>query len=98
MIVTVDADYFVSGYEPAKLGEHGVLGLLGADGVFRVRRSGDSVVSGDTIDYATAVAGADADETDATVTTSGWDGVQALDQCPRTLWLSARRTGGTVGR
>ena len=51
VMVAVDANYFVSGYEPAKLGEHGVLGLLGMDGVFRVRRSGDLVVSGDTIDY-----------------------------------------------
>ncbi len=40
VIVTIDADFFVSGYEPAKLGEHGVLGLLGADSVFRVRRTG----------------------------------------------------------
>jgi diguanylate cyclase (GGDEF)-like protein len=82
VMVTVDASYFVSGYEAAKLGEHGVLGLLGMDGVFRVRRSGESVVSGDAIDYASAVAGADADETDAAVTTSSWDGV------PR--WTSAR--------
>jgi two-component system NtrC family sensor kinase len=46
VIVAVDAAYFVSGYEQAKLGEHGVLGLLGTDGVFRVRRSGDAVRSG----------------------------------------------------
>jgi len=63
VIVAVDAEYFVSGYEPAKLGEHGVLGLLGADGVFRVRRTGDAVFSGDSIDYASAVAGANADDT-----------------------------------
>jgi hypothetical protein len=50
VIVAVDADYFVSGYEAAKLGEHGVLGLLGVDGVFRVRRTGDTVLSGDAID------------------------------------------------
>jgi diguanylate cyclase (GGDEF)-like protein len=86
VIVTVDASYFVSGYEAAKLGEHGVLGLLGMDGVFRVRRSGDSVVSGDAIDYASAVAGADAEETDAAVTTSRWDGVRR--------WTSARELYG----
>jgi diguanylate cyclase (GGDEF)-like protein len=82
VIVTVDANYFVSGYEPAKLGERGVLGLLGTDGVFRVRRTGDAVVSGDAIDYAAAVAGADAEETDAPVTVSRWDGVRR--------WTSAR--------
>jgi diguanylate cyclase (GGDEF)-like protein len=86
VMVTVDASYFVSGYEAAKLGEHGVLGLLGMDGVFRVRRSGESVVSGDAIDYTSAVAGSDAEETDAAVTTSRWDGV------PR--WTSARELYG----
>jgi diguanylate cyclase (GGDEF)-like protein len=86
VMVTVDATYFVSGYEAAKLGEHGVLGLLGTDGEFRVRRSGESVISGDVIDYASAVAGADAEDTDAPVTISPWDGV------PR--WTSARELYG----
>jgi diguanylate cyclase (GGDEF)-like protein len=86
VIVAVDADFFVSGYEPAKLGVHGILGLLGADGVFRVRRSGDSVVSGGAIDYAAAVAGADAEETDVAVTISSWDGVRR--------WTSARELYG----
>jgi diguanylate cyclase (GGDEF)-like protein len=85
VIVAVDADFFVSGYEPAKLGKRGVLGLLGTDGVFRVRRTGDLVLSGDTIDYAAAVAGADV-ETDAAVTISRWDGVKR--------WTSARELYG----
>jgi diguanylate cyclase (GGDEF)-like protein len=84
--VAVDADYFVSGYDLAKLGKDGVLGLLGTDGVFRVRRSGDAVVSGDAIDYAAAVAGADEDSTDVAVTTSRWDGVRR--------WTSARELYG----
>jgi diguanylate cyclase (GGDEF)-like protein len=86
VIVAVDANYFVSGYEPAKLGEHGVLGLLGTDGVFRVRRSGDTVVSGDAIDYASAVSGADEDGTDAAATANSWDGVRR--------WTSARELYG----
>jgi diguanylate cyclase (GGDEF)-like protein len=86
VIVSVDADFFVSGYEPAKMGEHGVLGLLGTDGVFRVRRSGDLVVSGGAIDYAAAVSGADAEETDVAVTISLWDGVRR--------WTSARELYG----
>jgi diguanylate cyclase (GGDEF)-like protein len=85
-IVAVDADYFVSGYDSAKMGKHGVLGLLGTDGVFRVRRSGDVVYSGDTIDYAAAVAGGDDDEADATVTRSSWDGVRR--------WTSGRELYG----
>jgi diguanylate cyclase (GGDEF)-like protein len=68
------------------LGEQGVLGLLGMDGVFRVRRSGDLVVSGDALDYAAAVAGADTEETDAAVTTSRWDGIKR--------WTSARELYG----
>src|SRR6202044_532779 len=76
VIVSIGADYFVSGYEAAKLGEHGVLGLLGADGMFRVRRTGESLFSGDVIDYAPTVAGADEDGTDAAVTTNSWDEVR----------------------
>jgi diguanylate cyclase (GGDEF)-like protein len=76
VIVAVDADYFVSGYEPSKLGEQGVLGLLGTDGIFRVRRTGDAVRSGDTVAYASLVPGPDAIETEATVTISSWDGVR----------------------
>ena len=45
--VTVDAAYFVSGYEASKLGEHGVLGILGTDGIFRARRSGETMSAGD---------------------------------------------------
>ena len=86
VIVAVGADYFVSGYESAKLGEHGVIGLVGVDGVFRVRRTGDAVLSGDAIDYAATVVGADADETDAAMTTSSWDGVRR--------WTSARELYG----
>jgi diguanylate cyclase (GGDEF)-like protein len=86
VIVSIGADYFVSGYEAAKLGEHGVLGLLGADGMFRVRRTGESLFSGDVIDYATTVAGADEDGTDAAVTTNSWDGVRR--------WTSARELYG----
>jgi diguanylate cyclase (GGDEF)-like protein len=86
VIVAVDANFFVSGYEPARLGERGVLGLLGTDGVFRVRRSGDSVVSGDAINYAASLAGADASETDVAVTISPWDGVRR--------WTSARELYG----
>jgi diguanylate cyclase (GGDEF)-like protein len=84
VIVAVDANYFVSGYDTARLGERGVLGLLGADGVFRVRRTGDAVYSGDTVDYTSAVAGDD--DAAATVSRSRWDGAQR--------WTSARELYG----
>src|ERR1700736_6489549 len=51
------------------------------------RRSWVSTVcSGDAINYAATVAGADADATDATVSTSSWDGVRR--------WTSARELYG----
>jgi diguanylate cyclase (GGDEF)-like protein len=86
VIVAVEANFFVSGYEPAKFGEHGVLGLLGTDGVFRVRRTGDVVISGDAIDYESAIAAADGDPADPPVSKSSWDG--------RSRWTSARELYG----
>jgi diguanylate cyclase (GGDEF)-like protein/PAS domain S-box-containing protein len=55
-IVSVPASYFVSSYEPARMGRHGVLGLLGTDGVYRARRSGDTVAVAGADDYAAAIA------------------------------------------
>jgi diguanylate cyclase (GGDEF)-like protein len=75
-LVTVDASYFVSGYEPQELGKHGVLGLLGSDGVFRARRSGDTVTAGDAIDYSMAVPSADQGDPTVSLSASSWDGVR----------------------
>jgi diguanylate cyclase (GGDEF)-like protein len=85
-IVSVVASYFVSGYETAELGEHGVLGIVGTDGIVRVRRTGESEFSGDVIDYASVIRGADAVDTDASISTSSWDGVRR--------WTSARELYG----
>jgi len=52
VIVAVDAAYFVSGYEVSISGDDGLLGLLGDDGVFRVRRVGERVSYGDAADPA----------------------------------------------
>ena len=86
VIVAVDASFFVSGYDTSKLGEHGVLGILGTDGILRVRRSGDSMFSGDAIDYASVVPGANEPEKEPTVSRSSWDGVWR--------WNSAREIYG----
>jgi diguanylate cyclase (GGDEF)-like protein len=76
-MVSVDAAYFVSGYEETKLGVHGVLGLLGVDGVFRVRRSGEAVFAGDPVDYESVLAAAEqADGEPAKVFVNSWDGVR----------------------
>jgi diguanylate cyclase (GGDEF)-like protein len=84
VVVSVNAGYFVSGYESSDLGQQGVLGLFGLDGVFRVRRTGDSVHSGEPIDYSAMVADDPAD--DALLATSSWDGVQR--------WTSSREVFG----
>jgi signal transduction histidine kinase/CheY-like chemotaxis protein/HPt (histidine-containing phosphotransfer) domain-containing protein len=86
VVVAVDAAYFVSGYETAKLGEHGVLGIVGTDGIVRVGRTGESEFSGNVIDYASVVPGAGSVDTGATISTSSWDGVRR--------WTSARELYG----
>lgn len=72
--VEVDAAYFVSSYDASKLGEQGALGLLGTDGIFRVRRTGETVLAGDTVDYTAVVP--DAESTEAVLSVNGWDGVR----------------------
>ncbi len=74
VVVAVDAAYFVSAYEASQFGERGVLGIIGYDGVFRVRRTGETVVSGDVIDYASVLPAADGVDADATASTNSWDG------------------------
>jgi len=76
VMISVDADYFVSGYETSKLGEQGMLGIVGTDGIFRIRRSGEIVSTGDTVDYTALVALTEADEPEAMLTTNAWDGVR----------------------
>ena len=71
--VSAHAGYFVSIYEAAVLGEHGVLGLVGSDGVFRVRRTGEAITAGTTLDYNALVAGGAADDAPAAVVHNPWD-------------------------
>ena len=73
-IVTVGASYFVSGYEPSRLGQQGFLGILGADGIFRARRTGDTVVSGEATDYAAVFKSEGTEPPAATI--NRWDGVR----------------------
>jgi diguanylate cyclase (GGDEF)-like protein len=76
-LVEVDASLFVSGYDATKLGEAGVLGVLGMDGVFRVRRSGEQVTFGDSVDYRSVVSSdQEFGETEAELSVNSWDNVQ----------------------
>jgi len=84
VMLSVDAAYFVSSYESSQLGQHGLLGLLGTDGIFRARRSGDTVSAGDRINIASMMMhpvnpGEETKnqmEREAMVTTNPWDGVR----------------------
>jgi diguanylate cyclase (GGDEF)-like protein len=76
VIIMVGAGYFVSGYDASKLGEQGVLAIVGTDGIVRVRRSGESAFAGDTVDYDSAIAKLAAIDTDATISANSWDGVK----------------------
>ncbi|HKT73115.1 MAG TPA: EAL domain-containing protein [Steroidobacteraceae bacterium] len=76
VLLAVDASYFVSGYDTGKLGKHGILGLLGTDGVFRARRTGDTLTAGDAVNYATAVPGADQEDPTVSLSDNSWDGIR----------------------
>ncbi|MYM84953.1 EAL domain-containing protein [Duganella sp. FT50W] len=46
VVVETDPAYFTSGYERSRLGERGMLGLVGTDGVVRALRTGDTLSFG----------------------------------------------------
>jgi len=76
-LTSVDASYFVSGYEEAQLGRHGVLGILGNDGVFRSKRSGKTIVSGERADYAQLVPDSDeAEYLGVRLLNNSWDQIR----------------------
>ncbi len=72
--ISVDAAHFVSGYEVSQLGSQGLMGVLGTDGVFRARRTGDAVFAGDKVDYAAALVGTE--EQGVALAANPWDGVR----------------------
>ena len=76
VLLTVDASYFVSGYDPAISGKQGVLGLLGTDGVFRAKRTGERVTAGEAVDYAAVLPVADQEDPTVSLSANAWDGVR----------------------
>lgn len=46
IVFSVEPSFFVNSYDPAQMGDHGVLALLGSDGTIRVRRDGYNVSYG----------------------------------------------------
>ena len=74
--IEVDSAFFVSGYETAKLGEAGLLGIIGRDGLVRAWRSGESVTAGQRVDYATLISGPDTADTAVTLNRMALDDVE----------------------
>ena len=74
VVIEVDAAYFVSGYDPSVLGKKGLLALLGTDGIFRVRRTGENVTAGDRADYPGIVSRADREDPTVSLAVNSWDG------------------------
>jgi diguanylate cyclase (GGDEF)-like protein len=81
--VAVDAGYFVSGYEQSKLGEHGLLAILGTDGIFRARRTGDTLSAGEAIDYRSVVPDTEEQDATAMVSADPIDGVRRYARVQR---------------
>lgn len=75
VFISTDAEYFVSSYEPMKLGEHGMLALVGADGIVRARRIGSEVTAGDRLDWAHIVRYADDGSSGGALMVTPWDGI-----------------------
>jgi diguanylate cyclase (GGDEF)-like protein len=75
VMLTVDVSYFVSEYKPSELGEHGLLGIFGKDGVFLARRSGDVVSVGDILDYAEVMRTSNEASSNPALSIDAWDGV-----------------------
>ncbi|HEU4707695.1 MAG TPA: diguanylate cyclase, partial [Methylophilaceae bacterium] len=69
---TIDAAYFVSGYQNSKLGQQGLLGILGRDGVFKAARIGDNFFVGEAVDFDDVMAQA---STKTPLLMSPWDSV-----------------------
>ena len=83
VIVAIDAAYFVSGYETLKLGQHGVLGILGADDVFLILRSGEVLSAGERADHEELVPATEELENEGTLITNAWDGVRRFTSAGR---------------
>ena len=86
VVISMQASYFVSGYEGTKLGNHGMLALLSAEGTELVGRSGEDVESGGRWDYKPYLVNSDTLDRDVKVWSS------TPDRVPR--WTAAAQVYG----
>lgn len=73
-LVSVDPDYFTSGYDHNRLGDKGVLALINADGTFLAKRTGEKVSWGESSKDILKVLGPD--NPDSRLVVNAWDGVE----------------------
>lgn len=82
-VVAVDPAYFTSGYERSRMGALGMVGLLGPEGEFRVKRSGDDVSSGLRVDYNLATGSHGDLLASGVLLVSPWDGIRRYTSAKR---------------
>lgn len=76
VMISVYAAYFVSAHDPALMGEQGVIGIVGDDGVFRARRTGDMISAGLEIDFESALPEVETETRLPQIAVNEWDGVE----------------------
>jgi len=74
--LAVQADYFVSGYDRASLGDQGLLGLAGDDENFRVYRTGDTTNVGTSLGVVAREAIGVVDSAPAPLVRHPWDQIE----------------------
>jgi len=75
VFLSIDPGFFVTGYDAKQIGREGMLGIIGADGIVRARRTGDRFTAGAVVDYASLMAGADRGEPNVSLSESREDGI-----------------------
>lgn len=98
VLVSIDPAYFTTGYDPSRVGQQGVLGMVDVNGRIVVTRTGDRI-GGMTADAHDAArinmpTTSTEDSITATLTTNPWDGVKRYTAITR---LNAFPLGIIVG-
>lgn len=75
VVITMPVSYLVSDYDAARFGASGVLAVVGRDGVFRAKRTGSHVVSGERALYQKLLPDGLQEASHTSLRPSPWDNV-----------------------